>query len=93
MPANPWSASWREAMERGYGVRRTEASALSRRCAAVAQRFVELIFLPLAFGPELLAGQDRAKRERFRAEQRCSTQIGRDGRSGCGPMRLKMSPR
>jgi hypothetical protein len=35
---------------------------------------------PIEIGPELLAVQDRAKRERFRAEERCSTQIGSDGR-------------
>jgi hypothetical protein len=35
---------------------------------------------PIEIGPELLAVQDRAKRERFRAEERCSTHIGRDGR-------------
>jgi hypothetical protein len=47
---------------------------------------------PIEIGPELLEVQDRAKRERFQAEEHCLTQIGSDGRSGCGPMRLKMSP-
>jgi hypothetical protein len=55
-------------------------------------RRTSALLRPIEIVPELLAGQDRAKRERFRAEERCSTQIGSDGRSGCGPMRLKMSP-
>ena len=49
------------------------ASFLPLRRTSVLLRTIEV-------GPELLAVQDRAKRERFRAKERCSTQIRSHGR-------------